>query len=92
MIWLPDVLTDAAIKLLPASLNWNVVPVTVEALIDSLKFATTLVVTLTPVAPFTGNTDVTVGGVLSTMAVVKLQLKLLANAFPAKSFTPEAPP
>ena len=74
MIWLPDVLTDAAIKLLPASLNWQVLPVTVEALIDSLKFAMTVVFTLMPIAPFNGNTDVTVGGVLSTIDVVKLQL------------------
>ena len=47
---------------------------------------------LIPVAPLAGTTDETVGGVLSTAAVVKLQLKLLANAFPARSFTPDAPP
>ena len=67
-------------------------PVTVDALIDSLKFAMTVVPVLIPVAPLAGNTEVTVGGVLSTDAVVKLQLKLPASAFPARSLTPDAPP
>ena len=39
-----------------------------------------------------GDTDVTVGGVLSTLMVVKLEVKLVASAFPAKSSTPELPP
>ena len=40
--------------------------VTVDALMASLKFAVTVVKILTPVAPFKGETDDTVGGVLST--------------------------
>ena len=85
-------LTGAGIKLLPASLSWNVVVVTVDAFTASLKLAIIFAPVLTPVAPFAGETDVTIGGVLSTTAVVKLQLKLLANAFPARSFIPDAPP
>jgi hypothetical protein len=92
VIWLPEVLTVAATRVLAAFLSWNVLPVTVDALTDSLKFARTVVPVLIPVAPLVGNTEVTVGGVLSTVAVVKLQLKLLVNAFPARSFTPDAPP
>jgi len=92
VIWLPEVLTVAVTRVPAAFLSWNVVPVTVDALTDSLKFATTVVLVLIPVAPLAGATDETVGGVLSTAAVVKLQLKLFANAFPARSLTPELPP
>ena len=71
--WFDDVLTLALTRL-PPVLNWNVVPVTVDPFIASLKFAVTFVPILIPVDPFVGDTDVTVGGVLSTDAVVKLQL------------------
>ena len=93
VIWFDDALTVAATRLLPASLNWKVEPVTVEAFTASLKLATADVLVPKDVAPFCGDTDVTVGGVLSMAAqVVKLQVKLFTNAFPAKSLTPEAPP
>jgi hypothetical protein len=55
---------------LPASLNWNVPVVTDEAFKDSLKLATTVVPVPTPVAPFNGVTEITVGGVTSDAAVV----------------------
>jgi hypothetical protein len=64
------VLTDAATRLLPASLNWNVLPVTVDGLIASLKLAIASAVTGTPVAPLNGDTDVTVGGVISDPELV----------------------
>ena len=92
MIWLPDALTVAVTRVLAAFLNWNVVPVTVETFTASLKFAVIFPVIPTPVAPLRGDTEVTVGGVLSTVAVVKLHIKLFARAFPARSFTPELPP
>ena len=65
MIWLPDVLTDAAIRVLAGFLNWKVELVTDALLIASLKFPITNVLALTPVAPPDGETDVTVGGVRS---------------------------
>ena len=55
--------------------------------IASLNVAVTAVVVATPVAPLVGDTLVTVGGVVSGVAVVKDQLKLLASALPAVSFT-----
>ena len=54
-------------------LNWNVEVVTVDALIASLKVAVTFVLILIPVEPFAGVAEDTVGGVLSTLVVVKLQ-------------------
>src|SRR5258706_14198328 len=70
--------------------NWNVVPLIVEAFIDSLKIAETVVLMFTPVAPLTGVTDVIDGGTIS--AVVNFHIKLLPKAFPATSFAPEEPP
>ena len=49
-------------------------PVTVEALIASLKLATTSAVTPTPVAPLSGETDVTVGGYNIYAGCGKLQV------------------
>ena len=65
MIWLPDVLTDAVIRVLAEFLNWKVELVTDALLIASLKFAITIVPALTAVAPLNGETDVIVGGVRS---------------------------
>ena len=46
----------------------------VAAFIASLKMAETVVLTDTPVAPFTGVTEETVGGVISPASVVNDQL------------------
>ena len=77
--------------MLAALRSWNVDPLIVDAVSASLKMAETGVLRLTQVAPLSGETDDTVGGVTST-AVVNFQLKFLSKAFPATSFTPEAPP
>jgi len=64
----------------------NVVAVIVDASIDSEKVTETVVFLGTLIAPSAGLVgDTTVGGVVST---VNEKLKLLANAFPARSFTP----
>jgi hypothetical protein len=53
----------------------------------SLKVAVTLLVKHTPVAPFNGLTEVTVGAVVSPiLLVVKVHTKSLAKALLAKSF------
>jgi len=59
------VIKDAVIRVPPEFFNWTVELVTEVLLIASLKFATTVVPVLTPVAPLNGETDVTVGGVRS---------------------------
>lgn len=46
----------------------------VDAVIASLNIPETVVPIITPVAPFTGETDDTVGGVTSATAVVNDQL------------------
>jgi len=58
--------------------------VIVAAFIASLKVAEILVLVGTPVAPFAGLVEVTVG----MLAVVKVQTKLLASALPAGSLAP----
>jgi hypothetical protein len=65
---LPD--TDAATVAPPASRRTNVLDVTLDAAIGSLKVAIKSVDLPTPVAPETGVTLDTVGGVVSTAAVV----------------------
>jgi hypothetical protein len=50
----------------------------------SLNVAETIVLTATPVAPFTGTVEITVGGA----AVVNVHTKLAASAAPAGSFAP----
>jgi hypothetical protein len=50
----------------------------------SLNVAVTNVFTATPVAPFTGTVDTTVGGA----AVVKAHTKLAASGTPVGSFAP----
>ena len=65
-----EVLTVAGTTMLEAFFNWNVVVVTVDAFTASLKVADTVVFTATPVDPFKGDTDDTVGGVLSAIAAV----------------------
>jgi hypothetical protein len=56
----------------------------VAAFMASLNVAVTNVFTATPVAPFTGTVDTTVGG----GAVVKVHTKLAASGAPAGSFAP----
>jgi len=57
--------TETATAAPPELSNWKFVVVTVVALSDSLKVTDTTVCGLTLVAPFAGDTDVTVGGVVS---------------------------
>jgi hypothetical protein len=53
--------------------------------IGSEKLADTVALRATPTAPFTGEVDSTVGGVMSGDTVVKLQEKAAASALPAVS-------
>ena len=56
---------------------------------DSLNATETMLFTAAPVEPFAGLTAATAGGVVSGRApVVKLQAKLPASAFPARSCAP----
>lgn len=78
----------------PATAAWFVVfsslklaVVSVEFFIGSEKVADTGAASGLPFALIAGETDDTVGGVVSAIAaVVKLQEKAVANAFPAASF------
>ena len=79
--------TAAGTRVLPASRNSKVDPVTVVAFIASLKVAVTGVVGATPLAPLAGDRPVTVGGVTSAAAVVKVQPASTARALPARSLT-----
>ena len=76
--------------MLAAFRNCTVLVVIVLAVIASLNVAVTFVLVETLVAPLAGLTLLTVGGVVSI--VVKDQVKFVANALPAASFTPLAPP
>src|SRR5438034_6683084 len=67
--------------------NSNVDVLIVAESIASLNVAVTAVVVATPVAPLAGDTPVTVGGVVSGVAVVNDHVKSLASALPAESFT-----
>ena len=66
--------TVAVINVLEALRNSIVEPLIVAAFIASLKMAETVALTDTPVAPFTGLTEVTVGAVISAATVVNDQL------------------
>jgi hypothetical protein len=59
----------------------------VAAFMASLNVAVTNVFTATPVAPFTGTVDTTVGGA-AVAAVVNVHTKLAAKGTPAGSFAP----
>ena len=66
-----------------------VVVVMVEASMATLKVAAIFWLKGTPVAALAGSVELTVGGVMTAAApVVKLQTKLFARAFPARSLTP----
>ena len=67
-------------------------PLIVEAFMASLKVAETTVLILMLVELLEGETDKIVGRVTSAVPVVNDQVKLFTSAFPARSFTPEAPP
>ena len=84
--------TAAGTRVLPASRNSKVEAVILAGLIASLKVAVTAVVNATPVAPLAGDRPVTVGGVTSAAAVLKVQPASAAKALPAASLTPLAPP
>ena len=77
--------------MLPCGVSVTVAVVIVAAFIASEKVAITLVVVVWPPALAAGVTDVTVGGVVSTEAVVNVQTRSVASGFPARSFTPAAP-
>ena len=63
--------------------------VTVAGWTTSEKVARTVELTLTPVSPERGATEITVGGVRSGgAAVAKVQTKSEAMAFPARSCAP----
>jgi hypothetical protein len=53
----------------------------------SLNVAEMVVLTATPVAPFTGTVETTVSGV-AVAAVVNVHTKLVASGTPERSFTP----
>jgi hypothetical protein len=63
--------------------------VIVLASIDSLNVTEIELFVGTPAEPFAGETETTVGGVVSgAPLVVKLEVNAFASAFPAASFTP----
>jgi len=68
----------------PGPVIVNVAALIVAGFIPSLNVAEIVVLTDTPVAPFTGIVEMTVGG----GAVVKVQTKLVASGAPVGSFAP----
>ena len=61
----------------------------VKGSIDSLKVAATCWLRTTPMAPFAGSVELTVGAVVSgTVPVVKLHTLSTASALPARSLAP----
>ncbi len=78
--------------LLPWGISVTVDVVNVEGFIASEKVAVVFAVTATPIAPLAGLTVVTLGGVTSSAAVMKLHTLSVANGFPATSVAPLAPP
>src|SRR6202140_4675934 len=68
----------------PGPVTVKVVPLMVAAFMISLNVAEMVVLTATPVAPFAGTVETTVGGA----AVVNVQTKLAASGTPAGSFAP----
>ena len=80
----PAKVTVPATGVAPGPANVNVAALIVAGFIASLNVAETVVSTATPVAPFTGIVEMTVGG----GAVVKVHTKLAASAAPVRSFAP----
>ena len=64
----------------------------VAALSASEKVPVTVVPVATPVAPAAGTVAMTVGGVVSALAVVNDQLTSAASGLPATSVMPPTPP
>jgi hypothetical protein len=65
----------------------KVVPLIVAGFMASLNVAEIVVFTATPVAPFTGTVETTVGGA-AVAAVVNVHTELAASEVPARSFAP----
>ena len=80
----PAKVTAPATGVAPGPVNVNVAALIVAGFIASLNVAETVVLTATPVAPFIGIVEMTVGG----GAVVKVHTKLAASAAPVGSFAP----
>src|SRR5213082_2189473 len=73
----------------PGPVNLKLAVLIVKGSIASLKVALMVWLIGTAVAALAGRVALTVGGVVSGVApVVKLQLKSVASALPAKSLTP----
>jgi hypothetical protein len=70
----------------PGPVNVNVAAFIVAGFIASLNAAETVVLTATPMDPFTGTVEITDG--LGTGTVVKVHTKLAASAAPVRSFAP----
>jgi hypothetical protein len=77
-------LTDPVTAVALGPVSVNVVVLIVAASIGTLNVAVTKVFTATPVAPFTGTVETTVGAA----AVVNVHTKLAASEAPAGSFAP----
>ena len=80
----PTKLTAPATGVAPGPVTVKVVPLIVAGFMPSLNVAVTVVLAATPVAPFTGTVERTVGA----EAVVKVHTKLADKATPAGSFAP----
>ena len=73
----------------PVTASVNVVAFKVALFIGSENVTIAVLLSATLVAPMLGKRDCTVGGVVSGgVVVVNNQLKLLANALPARSWAP----
>ena len=77
-------MTDPVTALAPGPVSVNVVVLIVTASIGVLKVSEMIVLTPTPVAPFSGTVETTLGGA----AVVKVHTKLAASGAPVGSFAP----
>ena len=77
-------MTVPATGVAPGPVKVNVAASIVAAFMTSLNIAEMVVLTATPVAPFAGTVETTVGG----GAVVKVHTKLAARPTPAGSFAP----
>src|SRR5688572_26843680 len=79
----------AVARVSPGPINFKVAVLMVRGSIASLKVALTVWLIGTAVAPWAGTVILTVGEVVSGVApVVKLQLKSVAGALPARSLAP----
>src|SRR6266699_822760 len=73
----------------PGPITLKLAVLMVKGSIAALKVALMGWVIATAVAPLAGTVELTIGGVVSGVApVVKLQLKSVASALPAKSLAP----